>query len=77
MTRYYFDLIEDGDHCCDDEGLDYSDMGSARAHAIDAIRCILSSRVRAGKFSLEGVVEIRNDLGVLEAVPFSEAVSLA
>ena len=77
MTKFYFDLIEDGDHCADDEGLDYDDVHSARAHAIDAIRCILSSRVRAGKFSLEGAVEIRTASGVLEAVPFSEAVSLA
>lgn len=77
MTRYFLHIDNGGGYSEDPEGQELSDLGAARAAAIEGVRSLLSEEAREGQLDLSGKIEIADaDGNILLIVPFSDAVEL-
>jgi len=76
MSRYFFDLDEDGDVTADHEGRELPDVAAARDQAIREARALLSSDVSHGKLRLDSRIRVREAGGAeVLAVNFAEALT--
>lgn len=59
MSFYYFHIENSGGRTVDNEGSDFIDDGSARAHALRGVRDLLS-----GELKERGVIDLRGHVSV-------------
>jgi glycerol-3-phosphate dehydrogenase len=77
MTRFFFHLHEPGDVTIDAEGLELSDLATARDHAETAARSIMCSEVIEGDLCLRCHIEIENrENGERTTVEFRDVVQI-
>ena len=78
MARYFFDLHECGTTFPDGEGVDCSDIATARDLAIRSARGLMASEIQGGRLCLSCHIEVRDDQGVAVAtVTFKDAVVIS
>ena len=78
MPRYFFHVHETEGIVEDEEGLDFPDLGAARADALEAAREIMATYIRKGLDVSHWSFEIADgSRWPVMAVPFSEAVRRA
>ncbi len=78
MPRYFFHVRENEGIVEDEEGLDFPDLGAARADALEAAREIMVAHIRKGLDVSHWYFEIADGSGwPVMAVRFSEAVRRA
>jgi hypothetical protein len=76
MPRYKFHVFND-DHTLDGEGRDFPDIAEARAYAIDCAREIMAEDLKIkGEINLGHWIEIEDEQGEIEVVPFAEAIKI-
>ena len=63
MPRYFFDLYNGSGLTRDEEGQELPDQDAARASALNDIRSLLSSEIRAGSLDLRGRIMVRPAAG--------------
>lgn len=76
MPRYYLHLSECGTITPDVEGGNYPDLRHAREAAISGAREIMCAELAQGKLCLGCHVEIADDAGPVEQIPFRELVTI-
>lgn len=77
MPRYFFHIHNGLGLTEDEEGQELPSPDAAIAAALDGIRSLLSSGVRAGELNLDGSLEIVDEAGnLLRMLPFSEAIEV-
>ena len=73
MTRYYFDLLDDGNSAVDEEGLELANLGAVQAEAAKA----LADMARDALHSADGLtrrqmaIEVRDESGPVMQVRFN------
>lgn len=61
----------------DDQDRDFPNLGAARAHAIDCARGFMVDELTTkGEIDLSHWIEIEDEKGEMDVVPFSEAVTI-
>ena len=77
MPRFYFHLINDMD-VPDDEGMDFPDLVSARARAVEQARGLIGELAKTeARIVLHHRIDIEDEQGaVLDTVHFRDIVSI-
>lgn len=76
MPRYHFHVFND-DHTIDAQGRDFPDLESARSYAIDCARGIMADELKVkGEIDLSHWIEIEDERGDMDVVPFGKAVTV-
>lgn len=76
MPRYRFHVFND-DHTIDGQGRDFPDLTAARIYAIDCARGIMADELQMkGEIDLSHWIEIEDEQGEMDVVPFGEAVTI-
>ena len=74
MPRFMFHLFND-QHTIDTEGKDFPNLDAARNYAIGCARGIMAEELRVeGKINLSHWIEIEDEQGEMDVVPFGLGV---
>ena len=75
MTRYYFNLHEQGHLVADHEGMLLPSVDAARDRAIDAARSIMCAELTEGRLCLGSNIEVVDSDGRTAInMPFADAI---
>ena len=76
MPRYRFHVYND-DHTVDADGRLFPNRDAARIYAIDCAREIMAEEIKTkGKIDLKHWIEIEDEEGEVDVVPFGEAITV-
>ena len=74
MPRFLFHLFDD-EHTIDAEGKDFPNVDAARNYAIGCARGMMAEDLKVGgKINLSHWIEIEDDQGEMDVVPFGLGV---
>ena len=75
VPRFYFNLCSGTEFVEDGEGVDLSDIASARRQAVNSLRDVMAGDLIAGTLNTASFIEIEDsEHNVIEAVSFEQAV---
>ncbi|HZG10352.1 MAG TPA: hypothetical protein VEZ70_15385 [Allosphingosinicella sp.] len=77
MPRYYFNIADASGLVLDDEGVELSDDGEARAMAVTGARDIVATEAMIGQVDLSWHIDVMRDGALLFRLPFADAFELS
>ena len=77
MPRFFFHLHDVSGLVPDEEGREFGSIDSARAHALQGIRSIISDDAKSGTIDVTLTLEVADESGVsLFTLGFDEAIQM-
>ena len=75
--RYHFNIIDRDGTCPDAEGVEFTSLVEATAHALKGARSLICQDVQWGLLDLSGCITVTDETGiVVYHLPFVEAVTV-